>query len=84
MSTESKVMEVVAQTLELSEEEISVGDRFVEDLGVNSLDVVNLIWRIEEAFSLPETPESTLEEIEKVGDLVGLVEQARLEEPSEA
>ncbi len=84
MSTETKVIEVIAQTLESSPEEISSSDRFVEDLGVNSLDIVNLIWRIEEAFSLPETPDSALEDIEKVEDLVDLVDRTRSGEPSEA
>ncbi|QDG53765.1 ribose 5-phosphate isomerase B [Persicimonas caeni] len=84
MSTESKVIQVVAQTLELSQDEVSTSDRFIEDLGANSLDIVNLIWRIEEAFSLPETPESVLEEIETVGDLVGLVAKTRSDEAFEA
>jgi ribose 5-phosphate isomerase B len=83
MSTESKVIQVVAQTLELSEADVSAGDRFIEDLGANSLDIVNLIWRIEEAFSLPETPEAVLEGVETVGDLAALVAQTRPDEPSE-
>ncbi len=84
MSTESKVIQVVAQTLELSDQDVNASDRFIEDLGANSLDIVNLIWRIEEAFSLPETPESVLEEIGTVEDLVKLVAQTRSDEPSEA
>ncbi len=84
MSTESRVIELVAQTLELSIDDIGVDDRFIEDLGANSLDIVNLIWRIEEAFSLPETPESVLEQIATVGDLVEMVARTRPDEPSEA
>lgn len=84
MSTESRVIQLVAQTLELSADDVSRDDHFIDDLGANSLDIVNLIWRIEEAFSLPETPESVLEEIETVGDLIDLVAQRRPDEPSEA
>jgi ribose 5-phosphate isomerase B len=83
MSTESKVIQVVAQTLELSEEDVSTEDRVIEDLGANSLDIVNLIWRVEEAFSLPQTPESVLEGIETVGDLAALVVQTRPDDRSE-
>lgn len=84
MSTQAKVSEVIAQTLEISQEEISVDDHFIDDLGANSLDIVNLIWRIEEVFALPETPESVLEDVATVGDLVALVDRARRGELSEA
>lgn len=84
MSTRDKIIEIVAQTLEFPLEEIDESDTFLDDLGASSLDVVNLIWRLEEAFALGETPDSALEGIETVGDLVDLVEQRRGHQASEA
>ncbi|MFW5967161.1 MAG: ribose 5-phosphate isomerase B [Persicimonas sp.] len=83
MSTESKVIELVAETLEASPDDIEPGDRFVEDLGIDSLDTVNLVWRVEEAFSLPETPRSVLEGVETVDDLARLVDRIRMGDISE-
>lgn len=84
MSTRDKIVEIVAQTLEFPLEEIDESDAFLDDLGASSLDVVNLIWRIEEAFSLGETPDSALENIETVGHLVEFVEERRGHQASEA
>jgi ribose 5-phosphate isomerase B len=84
MSTREKVVEIVSQTLEFPIEEIGESDAFLDDLGASSLDVVNLVWRIEEAFALGETPDSALENIETVGDLIEFVEERRGHQVSEA
>lgn len=84
MSTREKVIEIVSQTLECPLVEIAESDAFLDDLGASSLDVVNLIWRIEEAFALGETPDSALEDIETVGDLIEFVEERRGRQASEA
>ncbi len=83
MATRESVISTVAEVLETSRDEIRPESRFVEDLGATSLDIVNLIWRIEEVFSLGETPESVLEAIETVQHLIELVEAMRSDEPSE-
>ena len=83
METRDKVIKTVAEVLEFPEQDVRPDSRFVSDLGANSLDIVNLIWRVEEVFSLPETPESILERIETVGHLIDLVDGIRAEEPSE-
>lgn len=77
MPTKQAVIQIVGETLEMPAEEIRPADRFVDDLGASSLDIVNLIWRLEEEYGLPETPESELEGLETVGDVVGLVERLR-------
>ncbi len=73
MSTEKKILRVVAEILETPEREIRPSDDFISDLGVTSLDIVSLVWRIEDVFDLEEIPESSLEQITTVADLIALV-----------
>jgi ribose 5-phosphate isomerase B len=84
MTTRNRVIATIAEVLEIPESEIGPESRFIDDLGATSLDIVNLIWRVEEVFSLGETPESVLEGIEAVSDLIDLVDAMRSDEPSEA
>jgi ribose 5-phosphate isomerase B len=84
MTTRDRVIATIAEVLEVPESEVQPGSRFLDDLGATSLDIVNLIWRVEEVFSLGETPESVLEGIESVSDLIDLVDAMRSDEPSEA
>lgn len=83
MTTRDRVIATIADALEVPAGEIRPESRFIDDLGATSLDIVNLIWRVEEVFELGETPESVLEGIETVGDLVDLVDGMRSDEPSE-
>ncbi len=83
MSTRERVVEVIAEVLEMPLGEVRQQARFIEDLGASSLDIVNLIWRIEEVFGLAETPEERLEGIRTVSDVVALVKEAANEEMSE-
>lgn len=83
MSTRERVIATIADTFEVPAGEIRPESRFIDDLGATSLDIVNLIWRIEEVFALGETPESVLESIETVAHLIELVDGMRSDEPSE-
>ena len=64
-----KVIEMVAQQFAMEENEISANTVFVDDLGADSLDVVELTMALEEEFSLPDTPEEELMKIRTVNDL---------------
>lgn len=77
MTTLKNVIQVVAQVFELPEAELSPDSRFIEDLGATSLDVVTLVWRIEESFGLGEFEESALEAVQTIGQLAELVELRR-------
>ncbi len=77
MSTQDKVIQIVAEVLEVPLDEITTDTDFLDDLGTTSLDIVTLIWRIEEEFALGETPESVLENLRTVGELVDLVRGMR-------
>lgn len=83
MTTLQRVIQVVAEVFEANPAELTAELRFLEDLGATSLDVVTLVWRIEEVFSLGELDEDDLKHVETLGELAQLVD-SRLGSPSEA
>jgi len=82
MSTKDEVVRLVAEVLEQDPGSIRLGEHFINDLGASSLDIVTLVMRIEQHYMLGETPDSQLEQIQTVGDLVDLVGSLRDGEPS--
>ncbi len=64
-----KVRAMVAEQFLAELDEITAETSFVDDLGADSLDVVELTMALEEEFSLPDTPEDALVNIHTVGDL---------------
>ncbi len=67
------VYAAISSVLEIPPSEIFPESDFLSDFGASSLDIVNLIWHIEEKFSLPEASETELEGLCCVQDLVDLV-----------
>ena len=74
-----QIIKMVAEQFMIDENEISADTSFVDDLGADSLDVVELTMALEETFSLPETPEDELTNIHTVGDLADYVSRATQE-----
>ena len=68
-----KIIKMVAEQFMVDESEISANTSFTDDLGADSLDVVELTMALEESFSLPDTPENELMNIHTVGDLAAYV-----------
>lgn len=68
-----KLIKMVAEQFMISEDEITAETSFIDDLGADSLDVVELTMALEETFSLPDTPEEELTNIRTVGDLAEYV-----------
>lgn len=66
---EKKVKEIIVQQLGVSEDEVKTEASFVEDLGADSLDTVELVMAFEEAFGL-EIPDEDAEKIRTVKDAV--------------
>lgn len=64
-----KVKEVIVDQLSVEEDEITMESSFVDDLGADSLDVVELIMGLETAFDI-EIPDEEAEKISTVGDAV--------------
>ena len=74
-----QIIKMVAEQFMIDENEISADTSFVDDLGADSLDVVELTMALEETFSLPATPEDELTNIHTVGDLADYVSRATQE-----
>lgn len=74
-----QIIKMVAEQFMIDENEISADTSFVDDLGADSLDVVELTMALEETFSLPDTPEDELTNIHTVGDLADYVSSATQE-----
>lgn len=74
-----QIIKMVAEQFMIDENEISADTSFVDDLGADSLDVVELTMALEETFSLPDTPENELTNIHTVGDLADYVSRATQE-----
>jgi len=74
MSLESRVRSIVAEQLGVAEDEVRVDSRFVEDLGADSLDLVELIMAMEEEFEA-EIPDEEAEKIQTVGDAINYIQR---------
>ena len=68
-----KVIKMVADQFMIDESEVTADTLFVDDLGADSLDVVELTMALEEEFSLPDTPDEELIKIHTVGDLADFI-----------
>jgi acyl carrier protein len=68
-----KIRELVSEQFLIDVENVTAETSFVDDLGADSLDVVELTMALEETFSLPDTPEEALAGIVTVGDLAAYV-----------
>ena len=64
-----KLKEIIADVLNVDEDEITMDTTFVDDLGADSLDVFQIIMRIEEEFDI-EIAQEEAEKIVSVGDAV--------------
>ena len=69
---ETKVREIVCEQLGVAEDEVSSNASFTEDLGADSLDIVELIMAMEEEFET-EIPDEEAEKIRTVGDAMSYV-----------
>ena len=69
----TKVIELIVEQLDADVEKISNDDSFMDDLGADSLDTVELIMAFEEEFDI-EIPDEDAENIRKVGDVIGYIE----------
>ncbi|MFM7141723.1 MAG: acyl carrier protein [Alphaproteobacteria bacterium] len=73
---EAKVREIVCEQLGVTKEEVSPSAAFIEDLGADSLDIVELVMALEEEYDL-EISEEDAEKIRTVGDVVAFIESRK-------
>jgi acyl carrier protein len=69
---EQKVKNIIAEQLGVGEDEIKATSSFIEDLGADSLDIVELVMAMEEEFEV-EIPDEEAENIKTVQDAVNYV-----------
>ena len=74
MSIFEKLQEMIADQLEIDAEDITYDSNILDDLGADSLDVVDLIMSIEDEFGI-EVPDEALENIRTVEDMVKYIEE---------
>ena len=74
MSTFDKVKEVITDKLGVEEDKITSNASFVDDLGADSLDTVELIMQLEEEFGL-EIPDESAEKMTTVQSAVDYIEE---------
>ena len=66
---------ILAEQFSINENSITMDTTFIDDLGVDSLDVVELTMAIEEAFDVPEFDDELISGIETVGDLYQFIDK---------
>jgi acyl carrier protein len=72
MAVDEKVKEIIAKQLGVDQSEVTPEASFVEDLGADSLDTVELVMAFDEAFNI-EIPDEDAEKISKVKDAIDYI-----------
>ena len=73
MAVEEKIKSIIAEQLGVKSEEVTPGASFIDDLGADSLDTVELVMALEEAFGI-EIPDEDAEKMTTVGDAIKYIE----------
>ena len=74
METFEKVRDIVVEQLGVEADEVTIESTFIDDLGADSLDIVELIMAFEEEFGI-EIPDEAAEKIKTVQDVVTDIDQ---------
>jgi acyl carrier protein len=69
MSLESRVTDLIVEQLGVSKEEANLQASFIDDLGADSLDIVELVMTLEETFDI-EIPDDDAEKMQTIGDAI--------------
>jgi acyl carrier protein len=69
---EQRVADIIAEQLGVSKEEVVPEASFIDDLGADSLDIVELVMAMEEEFDI-EIPDDDAEKIQTIGDAIAYV-----------
>ena len=74
MAIQDKITEIIVEQLGVKPEEVTPEASFVDDLGADSLDTVELVMALEEEFGI-EIPDEDAEKIQTVGDAARYIEE---------
>jgi len=72
---ESKVKDIIVEQLNVTPDQVSTDAKFIDDLGADSLDTVELVMAFEEEFDI-EVPDEEAEKLQSVQDVISYVESA--------
>jgi len=75
-SIQGRVKEIVCEQLGVSEDEVTPQASFIEDLGADSLDIVELVMALEEEYEM-EISDEDAEKIKTVQDVISYIESHR-------
>lgn len=73
-STEEKVKNIIVEQLGVNADQVVADAKFIEDLGADSLDTVELVMAFEEEFEI-EVPDEDAEKLMSVGDVTKYIEE---------
>ena len=80
MSVEQRVIEIVCEHLAVNKEQVTRTTTFIEDIGADSLDIVELVMELEEEFDI-QIPDDQAEKIKTVGEAIDYIETAIKNKP---
>jgi acyl carrier protein len=75
-TTEQRVKEIIVEQLGVNADQVTADAKFIEDLGADSLDTVELVMALEEEFG-QEIPDEEAEKLQSVGDVIKYIEDSR-------
>ncbi len=75
-SIEEKVKDIIVEQLGVNAEQVTPEAKFIEDLGADSLDTVELVMAFEEEFNV-EVPDEEAEKLQTVGDVIKYIEDKK-------
>jgi acyl carrier protein len=73
---EQRIKDIIVEQLGVNADQVTAEAKFIEDLGADSLDTVELVMALEEEFGL-EIPDEEAEKLQRVGDVIKYVEDAQ-------
>ena len=75
-SIADRIKDIIVEKLGVNADQINPGAKFIEDLGADSLDIVELIMALEEEFGT-EIPDEEAEKLQTVGDVAKYIEDTQ-------
>ncbi len=75
-SIEQRVKEIIVEQLGVNPDQVTPDAKFIEDLGADSLDTVELVMALEEEFG-NEIPDEQAEKLQSVGDVIKYIEDSQ-------
>ncbi len=68
-----QIVAMISRTFDIPEEELNENTSLIKDLGIDSVDVVELMVELEDEFGLDEIPEDELRQMSTIGDVAAYV-----------